>query len=185
MQLLTYKFDVKQYQQMGKTGIFHPESRVELIEGEIIVMPPNGLKHIATINRLNYFLHNAIKEKGIISIHNSIRLPDYSEPQPDIVILRPRDDFYADKFPEAEDVLLLIEVADSSLRYDQTNKLRLYAEYGILEYWIANLEREIVEIYRQPLNKAYLQQTLIDTPDNAFAPISFPEMVLTLKDIFG
>ena len=185
MQLLKYKFDVEQYQQMGKAGIFHPENRVELIEGEIIVMPPNGLKHIATINRLNYFLHNTIKEKGIISIHNSIRLPDYSEPQPDIAILHPRDDFYADKFPEAEDVLLLIEVADSSLRYDQTKKLRLYAEYEILEYWIANVEREIVEIYHQPNGKAYLKQTLIDSPDSAFTPIAFPAIVMTLKDIFG
>ena len=112
-------------------------------------------------------------------------MPDYSEPQPDIVILRPRDDFYADKFPEAEDVLLLIEVADSSLRYDQTNKLRLYAEYGISEYWIANVEREIVEIYHQPIDKAYLKQTLIDSPDNAFTPIAFPAIVMTLKDIFG
>ncbi|WP_434687043.1 Uma2 family endonuclease [Pseudanabaena minima] len=185
MQLLTYKFDVEQYQQMGKVGIFHPESRVELIDGEIVVMSPIGLKHIATINRMNYFLHSNIKENGIISTQNSIRLSNYSEPQPDIAILRPRDDFYAGKFPEAEDVLLLIEIADFSLRYDQTNKLRLYAEYGISEYWIANVEREIVEIYHQPNGKAYLKQTLIDSPDNAFTPIAFPAIVMTLKDIFG
>jgi Uma2 family endonuclease len=185
MQLLTYKFDVEQYQQMGKAGIFYPESRVELIEGEIAIMSPIGLKHAATINRLARFLHNSVKLDSIISIQNSIRLLDYSEPQPDIVILRPRDDFYAGKFPEAEDILLLIEVAESSLRYDQTNKLSLYAEYGILEYWIANLEREVLEIYRQPRNKSYLKQILIDTSDIPFSAIAFPEMHMTLKDIYG
>jgi Uma2 family endonuclease len=121
----------------------------------------------------------------VISIQNSIRLPDYSEPQPDIVILKPREDFYEEKFPQAEDVLLLIEVADSSLKYDRTTKLSLYSEYGILEYWIANLERNILEIYRQPQGKSYLKRTLIDSATIPFAPIAFPEMSMTLRDIYG
>jgi Uma2 family endonuclease len=126
-----------------------------------------------------------VQSSGVISIQNSIRLPDYSEPQPDIVILKPREDFYEEKFPQAEDVLLLIEVADSSLKYDQTTKLSLYSEYGILEYWIANLERNILEIYRQPQGKSYLKRTLIDSATIPFAPIAFPEMTMTLRDIYG
>lgn len=185
MQLLTHKFDVEQYQQMGKAGIFHPESRVELIEGEIIVMTPIGLKHSVTINRTASFLYSKVQLSGVISIQNSIRLPDYSEPQPDIVILNPRDDFYAEKFPQAEDVLLLIEVADSSVRYDQTAKLSLYAKYGILEYWIANLERNVLEIYREPQNLNYFKQTVVDTNLISFSPIAFPEMTMTLRDIYG
>jgi Uma2 family endonuclease len=185
MQLLTHKFNVEQYQQMGRAGIFHPETRIELIEGDIIPMTPIGLKHSTTINRSNQFFVQNLKGQGIVSIQNSIRLSNYSEPQPDIVILRPRDDFYANKFPQAEDVLLLIEVADSSLTYDRTIKLSLYAEYGIPEYWIANLERDVLEIYRQPQNKSYLKQTLIDTPAIPFAAIAFPEMSMTLKDIYG
>ncbi len=185
MQLLTHKFDVEQYQQMGKAGIFHPEARVELIEGEIIVMTPIGLMHSVTINRFNYSFSQQLGKGGIISIQNSIRLANYSEPQPDIVILKHRDDFYAGKFPQAEDVLLLIEVADSSLRYDQTTKLSLYAEYEILEYWIANLERSVLEIYREPQNKNYLKQTVIDSNAIAFSPIAFPEITMTLKDIYG
>jgi Uma2 family endonuclease len=185
MELLTHKFDVEQYQQMGKAGIFHPEARVELIEGEIIVMTPIGLMHSVTINRFNYVFSQQVGKGGIISIQNSIRLLNYSEPQPDIAILKPRDDFYAGKFPQAEDVLLLVEVADSSLRYDQTTKLSLYAEYGILEYWIANLERSVLEIYREPQNKNYLKQTVIDSEAIAFSPIAFPEIIMTLKDIYG
>ncbi len=185
MQLLTHKFDVEQYQLMGKAGIFHPESRVELIEGEIVVMTPIGLKHSVTINRTASFLYSKVQSSGVISIQNSIRLPDYSEPQPDIVILKPRDDFYAGKFPQAEDVLLLIEVADSSLRYDQTTKLSLYAKYGIMEYWIANLELNVLEIYRDPQNLNYFKRKIIDSNVMTFAPIAFPEMTMTLKEIYG
>jgi len=185
MQLTTHKFDVEQYQLMGKAGVFHPEARVELIQGEIIPMTPIGLRHSVTINRTASFFYSRVQSNGVISTQNPIRLPNYSEPQPDIVILRHRDDFYEGKFPEAEDVLLLIEVADSSLRYDQTTKLSLYSEYGILEYWIANLERNILEIYRQPQNKSYLKQTLIDSATIPFAPIAFPEMTMTLRDIYG
>lgn len=185
MQLLTHKFDVEQYQLMGKAGIFHPDTHIELIEGEIVVMTPIGLKHSVTINRTSHFLHQNIQSNGIISIQNSIRLPDYSEPQPDIAILRSRDDFYEHKFPQAEDVLLLIEVADSSLKYDQTTKLALYAKYGILEYWIANLERNVLEIYRQPQNQNYLKRSIIDNDSIAFNAIAFPEMTMTLRDIYG
>jgi len=186
MELTTYKFTTEEYQLMGKAGVFHPEARVELINGEIIVMSPIGLKHTVTINRLLRYLFDCIKvEQGIISVQSPFRIPDYSEPQPDILILRPRDDFYANKFPLPEDILLLIEVADSSLRYDQTIKLSLYAEHRIPEYWIVNLERDILEIYRQPQNKSYLKQTLIDNPQVTFAPIAFPEITMTLKDIYG
>jgi Uma2 family endonuclease len=185
MELTTYKFTTEEYQLMGKAGILHPEARVELINGEIIVMSPTGLKHSVVINRLTRFLVKKIDEAGIVSVQNPFRIPDYSEPQPDILILRPRDDFYANKFPLPEDILLLIEVADSSLRYDQTIKLSLYAEHRIPEYWIVNLERDILEIYRQPQNKSYLKQTLIDNPQVTFAPIAFPEITMTLKDIYG
>jgi Uma2 family endonuclease len=186
MELTTYKFTAEEYQLMGKAGIFRPEARLELINGAIIVMSPIGLKHAVTINRLLRYLFDHIKaEQGVISAQNSFRIPDYSEPQPDILILRPRDDFYANKFPLPEDILLLIEVADSSLAYDQTTKLSLYAEHHIPEYWIANLERDILAIYRQPHNKSYLKQTLIDHPQITFAPLAFPEMTMTLKDIYG
>jgi Uma2 family endonuclease len=185
MELTTYKFTTEEYQLMGKAGILHPEARVELINGEIIVMSPTGLKHSVVINRLTRFLVKKIDEAGIVSVQNPFRIPDYSEPQPDILILRPRDDFYANKFPLPEDILLLIEVADSSLRYDQTIKLSLYAEHRIPEYWIVNLERDILEIYRQPQNKSYLKQTLVDNPQVTFAPIAFPEITMTLKNIYG
>jgi Uma2 family endonuclease len=170
---------------MGKAGVFHPEARIELIHGEIVIMPPIGLRHAAIINRLTKFLVSDVGNQGIVSIQNSFRIPEYSEPEPDILILKPRDDFYAEKFPLPEDILLLIEIADSSLCYDQTTKLTLYAEHNIDEYWIVNLERSILEIYRQPQNKSYLKQTLIDSDAIPFAPLAFPEMTMTLKDIYS
>ncbi len=185
MPLLTHKFDVKQYHRMGETGILNPEYHLELIEGEVVVMSPIGLKHMVTINRLNRFLGKRVGDRGILSIQNPIRLNDYSEPQPDVVILRLQDDMYAGKFPEAEDVLLLIEVADSSLKSDREVKLPLYAKHQIPDVWIANLESDVLEIYRQPENGIFSQKIVISQKDKQFLPLAFSDLFLTLSDIYG
>ncbi|NJK60686.1 MAG: Uma2 family endonuclease, partial [Oscillatoriales cyanobacterium SM2_1_8] len=160
MELTTHKFTAEQYQLMGKVGVFHPEARIELIHGEIAIMSPIGLRHAVTINRLTKFLVSNVGDRGIVSIQNSFRIPEYSEPKPDIIILKPRDDFYAEKFPLPEDILLLIEVADSSLRYDQTTKLALYAEQKIEDYWIVNLERSILENLSPAPKQVLFQNTM-------------------------
>ncbi|NEO26375.1 MAG: Uma2 family endonuclease [Kamptonema sp. SIO4C4] len=184
MSLLTKKFTVDQYHKMGEVGIFDPDERVELLEGEIIKMSPIGLQHAVTINRLTNFFPRQLGDNAIVSIQNPIRLNNHSEPQPDITLLQPRDDYYANKFPSSEDILLLIEVADSSLLTDQEIKLPLYAEHNIIEYWIVNLTRQIVEIYRDPQNRAYQQQQML-LENQSISPLAFPELTVNFATIFG
>lgn len=182
MQLTHRKFNVNEYHKMAETGILTPEDRVELIKGEIIAMSPIGRKHAASVNRLTNLFPSLLGDKVIVSVQNSIRLDNYSEPQPDIVLLKPRSDFYESKIPEPEDIYLLIEVADSTIKYDQDVKLPLYAESNISEVWIVNLNNTTLEVYRQPQNKTYLEQ---QKNIQSISPLAFPEIMLTINDIFG
>ncbi|MDJ0600520.1 MAG: Uma2 family endonuclease [Crocosphaera sp.] len=182
MQLITRKFNVNEYHRMAETGILTPEDRVELIRGEIIAMSPIGRKHAAAVNRLNYILSKKLGDKAIVSVQNSIRLDNYSEPQPDIVLLKPRSDFYESKIPESEDIYLVIEVADSTIKYDQEIKLPLYAENNINEVWIINLNNKSLEVYRQPQDKIYLEQ---QKNVKSISPLAFPDITFTINEILG
>ncbi len=182
MQLITRKFNVNEYHKMAETGILTPEDRVELIRGEIIPMASIGLKHAACVNRLNQVFYQKLGNQTIVSVQNSIRLDNYSEPQPDIVLLKPRSDFYETQIPQPSDVYLLIEVSDSTLKYDQEVKLPLYAENNISEVWIINLNNKTLEIYRQPQDKKYQDQQ-IDI--QSISPLAFPDITLTIHDILG
>lgn len=119
MKLLTKKLTVNTYEKMLEREIFNPEERLELIEGEIIEMLPIGLKHVTTVIRLTNILSRLFQDQALLSVQNSIILNDYSQPQPDVVFLKKRDDFYAQHLPMVEDIFLLIEVSDSTLKYDQ------------------------------------------------------------------
>ncbi len=182
MQVITRKFNVNEYRKMAEIGILTPEDRVELIGGEIIAMSPIGRKHAAAVNRLTNLFPPLLANKVIVSVQNSIRLDNYSEPQPDIVLLKPRSDFYESKIPEAEDIYLLIEVSDSTITYDQEIKLPLYAESNINEVWIVNLNNKTLEVYRQPQDKIYLEQ---QKNVESISPLAFPDVSLTINDIFG
>jgi Uma2 family endonuclease len=152
-----YRLTVEQYYKMTEVGILGIEQRTELIEGEIIEMSPIGAKHAGTINRLNRVLSPRISDQAIISIQNSIRLNDSSEPQPDLAILHLRDDCYTESIPTPDDIFLLIEVSDSTLKYDREVKIPLYAKAGIPEVWIANIEEQVFEVYRSPSQDGYKQ----------------------------
>ena len=152
-----YRLTVEQYYKMAEVGILGIEQRTELIEGEIIEMSPIGAKHAGTINRLSRVLSPSIFAQSIISIQNSIRLNDKSEPQPDLAILHLRDDCYTESIPTPDDVFLLIEVSDSTLKYDRDIKIPLYAKAGIPEVWIANIEEQVFEVYKSPNQNSYEQ----------------------------
>ncbi|MGK7946154.1 MAG: Uma2 family endonuclease [Microcystaceae cyanobacterium] len=182
MQLITRKFNVTEYNKMAETGILTPQDQVELIRGEIIAMSPIGLRHAACVKRLNDFLNYQLHNLAIISVQDPIQLNDISQPQPDLVLLKPRADFYESQIPKPSDVYLLIEVSDSSLDYDQTVKLPLYAENKIPEVWMVNLNNKTLEVYRQPQNNNYqVQQKNVPS----ISPLAFPNLTLTLNDIFG
>ncbi|MGA1623152.1 MAG: Uma2 family endonuclease [Synechocystis sp.] len=184
MQLLTRKFTVDQYHQMAQEGILSHQERIELVEGDVIPMSPIGFRHAATVNRLlNSFLELQLAGEMIISVQNSILLGDRSEPQPDIALLKPVDNFYADRLPEATDILLLIEVADSSLIYDQTVKIPLYAQFKIPEVWLINLNQRQLDCYQNPLHNTYQNKTTF-YPDQMISPRAFPGLALPLQQIF-
>jgi len=150
-----HRFTVADYHRMGAAGILDEDCRVELIRGQIIDMHPIGGPHVIVVNRLNRLLAASVEGRAIVSVQNPVRLDDGSEPQPDFSLLRPRADECDMQTPSASEVLLVIEVSDSSLEVDRAVKVPLYAESGIPEYWIVNLRERWVEVYRMPKRDRY------------------------------
>ncbi|MEL6720621.1 MAG: Uma2 family endonuclease [Bacteroidota bacterium] len=148
-------FTVEEYHAMGEAGILHEDDPIELINGEIIEMSPIGTLHFSCVNRLNRLLNKIVDEDAIVSPQNPVRLNNMTEPEPDITVLKNREDEYKEALPTGEDVLLLIEVADSTLRYDQKIKLPLYAASGVPEVWIVNLNKDKIFVYTDPQDGEY------------------------------
>jgi len=169
---------------MADNKIFCPEERLELINGEIINMSPVGLKHISTVNRLTNLFHRQLLNQAVISVQNPIQLDNYSEPQPDLVLAKFRDDFYGTKPIQPEDIYLLIEVSDSTVKYDKEVKIPLYAQNKIQEVWLVNLNDNNLEVFRQPENNIYhnLQKLKSQT---TITPLAFPQLRINLPDIFA
>ncbi|MFB6214898.1 MAG: Uma2 family endonuclease [Candidatus Bipolaricaulia bacterium] len=149
------RFTVEEYYKLAQAGVLSEDDRVELIEGEIIEMVPIGSRHAACVKRLNHQLSQKIEEAIIISVQDPIRLSEHSEPQPDLALLEPRPDYYADEHPGPEDVLLLVEVAESSQEYDRERKIPLYAQAKIPETWLVDLKKEMVVTYHKPGKETY------------------------------
>jgi Uma2 family endonuclease len=179
-----HRFSADEYHRMAETGILGPEQRVELIEGEIVDMAPIGPRHMASLDRLNRFFVSGLGERAIVRVGGSIRLPLDSEPEPDLVVLRPRDDFYVRTFAGPEDVLLVIEVADTSERYDRQVKVPLYARAGISEVWLVDLVAATITIYREPKATGYAQ-AIVATGDAELRPLAFPDLALSTARILG
>lgn len=152
-----HQFTVWDYHRMTEADLFHENPRVELIQGQIIDMAPIGSPHFGMVNRLTRLLVPLVSARGLVSVQNPVRLDPRSEPQPDVAILKPRADDYETGVPGPSDVLLLIEVADTSLDFDRNVKAPLYAQSGIAEYWIVNLPDRIVEVHREPAGARYVQ----------------------------
>ncbi|NOS89986.1 MAG: Uma2 family endonuclease [Methylococcaceae bacterium] len=153
--------NLDEWRRLGEAGIFAPESRLELIHGEILEMAPIGFNHAGHLIRLLNYFAPRIADKALLNAQNPLQLGDLSEPEPDFMLLKPSADFYSSRHPTAADVLLLVEVADSSLYYDQNQKLRLYALHGIPEYWLLNLNDACLEVYRQPHGDVYAEKTTL------------------------
>lgn len=164
---------VAEYHRMGEVGILHEDDRVELIEGELVAMTPIGSNHSGTINTLNRALVMAVGDRGVVAVQNPVQLDDLSEPQPDFSILKPRADDYRRATPRPDEVLLIIEVADSSLAYDRAVKQALYARHGIPEFWIVNLQANNVEVCRTPVGEAYGDLSVVER-DGTLEPMLLP-----------
>jgi len=179
--LVRHKLTVTDIYGMLDAGILHEDDRIELIDGELLDMAPIGSDHATTVDRLTEALVLACAGRAIVRVQNPVRLDDLNEPQPDVSILRPGN--YRNAHPGPADVLLLVEVADSSLRFDRRVKLPLYARFGIPEVWIVNLQRRVLEAHRTPADGAYADTTE-HTPTERVSPSLLPEPALTLAGIF-
>lgn len=155
VQLKRQLFTVEDYYKMAEAGILKPTDRVELINGEIVKMSPIKSLHASVVTLLGEELMFQLRGKAIVRTQNPVRINPYSEPEPDVVIAKLQKDKYRNHHPKPEDIYLIIEVADTTLKTDRTIKQLLYAEAGIPEYWIINLKAQQVEIYLQPIDKEY------------------------------
>ncbi|MGQ3685952.1 MAG: Uma2 family endonuclease [Candidatus Loosdrechtia sp.] len=179
-----HRFSIKEYHQLIESNILHEDDRVELIEGRIVDMVPVGSKHAASVGRLNRIFTLQLQTSVIVQVQNPVQLLNQSELQPDIVLLKNRDDFYAERLPTADDILLVIEVADSSLEYDRETKIPLYAKAHIPEVWLVNLRENIIDIYSDPSSEGYHVITKC-RGSQTVTPQNFPDIKIVVSDIFG
>ena len=177
-------FSVDEYDRMVEVGILGKGDNVELIEGEILEMSPIGSRHEACVDRAAALLLPPLVGQSIVRIQGSIRLGDYSRPQPDLILLQQRKDYYASDGAVTRDALLVIEVSESSIRYDRGSKLRVYARHGVRELWIEDLTTDTLLVFRDPESGAYKTQLTLEKGD-FIAPLAFPELVLSVSSLLG
>ena len=177
------RVSIADYYRMAATGELSPEARVELLDGRIIDMAPIGSFHGGMTNYLTEIFAIANRQRWVVAVQNPVRLDDFSEPQPDLMLLHPAADYYQRRHPVPSEVFLLVEVADSSLTKDRELKLPAYGRAGIAEVWIVNLADLAVEVYREPHFTGYRAKTILRTGDQA-RPQAFPDAVVEVRELF-
>lgn len=178
-----HRFSVTEYYRMAETGVLPPDARVELLGGEILDMSPIGPMHGSVTKRLIHFFSHAARDRWVLAVQDPVHLDEHSEPQPDLALLRPERDFYQKRHPRAEDVFLLIEVADASLATDRDVKLPAYGRAGIAEVWLANLNELVLEVYRDPHFTGYASK-IIHRAGDAARPLAFPDVAVAVSGLF-
>ena len=178
----TRKFTVAEYYRMAEVGILHPDERVELIEGEIIVMPPIGPEHANNVDEYIDVFAQYARDRFRIRIQNPVRLSDHSEPEPDVALLRRRPEGYGAAHPTPADVLLVIEVAHSSLEYDRGVKAHIYGRSGVPETWVRNLPEECIERFIEPGPDGYAQHT-VHRRGETLTPVSLADLEIAVEDL--
>lgn len=176
---------IDEYHRMGEEGVFPPDARVELIRGEIVEMSPIGPAHAGSVRRFIRNFSARLSPHAIVDAQNPVELRDQeSEPQPDITLLRLQDDCYSAATPTPGDTLLVVEIADSSLSFDRRVKMHLYAEAGIPESWLVDLNSETLFVYRRPSPEGY-QDVRAYRRGEAVSPEVFPDVSFTVEEILG
>lgn len=155
VEIARHCFTADEFERMAERGVFLEDARLELVEGEIVEMSPIGKRHAACVDALNWWLNQKAGREAIVRVQSPILLDNFSQPQPDLALLKRREDFYRDALPTPADVLLVVEVADTSVEYDRQVKLPIYARARVAEVWIVNLPDELIETYSRPVGDAY------------------------------
>lgn len=171
---------VEEYHRMAEAGIFHPEERVELIAGQIIRMSAKGTPHTAAVRRTARVLRCLLENRAEVYTQDPIELDDFSEPEPDVAVVRLDPLDYADHHPTPSDVYLIIEVADSSLKYDRETKAKAYARSGIADYWVLDVIDRKLHVFREPTQEGY-QSEGIFSEEASVSPLQFPTLVIALQ----
>ena len=170
--------------KMAEAGLFGPEERIELIDGEIVEMTPVGDRHMMCVDRATAFMTEAFGRKAIVSIQNGLRLNIHNMPQPDVVVYKRKDDFYGSARPTPADVLFLVEISDSTFRRDRNIKLPRFAAAGIPEVWIEDLKHDLILVFREPENGQYRMQLTLRRGDS-ISPLAFPNSTFRVDDLIG
>jgi Uma2 family endonuclease len=179
-----WRFTVDDFMLMGEVGIFKEGDRVELINGEVVRMNPIGFGHGGRVKRIINLFIPSLHGRAILSVQDPIQVRPRQQPQPDIMLLRPRADFYSTSHPTAADTLLLIEVADSSLEFDTNTKAAVYAQAGISDYWIVDLVNMQLLVHRQPVDGVYRDVRVLGKEDS-IQPLAFSDVTIQVSDILA
>jgi Uma2 family endonuclease len=177
-----HRFTVKEYYRMAEVGVLRPDARVELLNGEIIDMSPIGPFHGGVTKYLNQLFTAAARGRWITQVQDPLHLDDFSEPEPDLALLKPSVDYYRRRHPQPDDVYLLVEVSDTTLGLDQDEKLPAYGRAGIAEVWIVNLVDQTIEVYREPHFTGYGSKTSLRAGDQA-KPQAFPDVTVDVAEL--
>lgn len=177
-------FTVAEYHQLIETGVLKEDDRFELLNGEILEMSPIGPRHASCVKRMNTLLGDKLRKRAIVSVQDPITLGDYSEPQPDLALLKPQADFYASAHPTSADALIIFEVADSSVETDRRNKIPTYAFAGIGEVWLIDLVNDRIEVHSNPFKGVYQEVRIVQRDQNVISP-SLPFLKLKANEVLG
>lgn len=179
-----HRITVEEYYRMGEVGLLAPDSRTELIDGEVIDMAPIGSPHASTVDKLDYLLRPVLGDSARMRVQHPVRLDRYSEPQPDLAVVLSRKDFYASRHPQPTDTLLIVEVSHSTLRLDLNVKVPLYARHQVPEVWVVDLEHNRIHFFRSPHSGAYTDVSFTDKPA-AVALTALPGVTVDLSELFA
>ena len=177
-----HRFNVTDYYRMAEIGILHPDARVELLNGQVVDCCRISPLHAGTTHQLAESCFHQPGQRWIVSVHNPVRLDEYSEVQPDVMLIRYRADYYKTRHPVPGEVHLVIEVADASLAYDREEKLPAYGRAGIAEVWIVNLNELTVEVYREPHFNGYGSKIILQ-PGGQARPLAFPDAAVDVAEL--
>ena len=178
-----HRVDVQEYLRMAEAEVFGLDARLELIEGEIIEMAPIGSPHAGVVKGLNRLFNRIAGSKALISVQDPLIIGKHSVPQPDLVLLKLRADNYRVSHPTSDDVLLVIEVADSSLNFDAGTKAILYARAGIVETWVVDVEEQVIRVFRDPSTKGYRTSFAVSGKQKV-ATLALPRVAISPAELF-
>jgi Uma2 family endonuclease len=178
-----HRITVEEYHRMAEVGLLAPDARVELIDGEIIDMPPIGYRHAAVVDRLTKLLVASVGDRAIVRCQGPVQLGDISEPQPDFALLTHRDDFYGERPALGPDTLLVIEVSESTLRYDRQTKMALYSRHAIPEFWVVDVKGKQLHVFRRPMGSEYGEVRIVKEKPAIMPIASLPGISIDISPL--